>query len=184
MELLKAVNLILPALGEHPVTRIDVKHPTLAVILPVINSKLDMTLMRGWWFNEFKHTLYPDSEKGIALPDDTLAFIPDEGFEGSVRGTRLFNKRTLDFMWDHPVPGTLQLRLPFDELPESVATLVFYDALVQVYLVDIGLESVVGEWKLISTGAEYLATNEHLRNMRHTTQKSRRYARLRSAMRS
>lgn len=184
MELLTAVNLILPALGEHPVTRIEVKHPTLAVILPVIQSKLDSTLMRGWWFNEFKHTLYPDSERGLALPDETLAFIPDRGFEGSVRGKRLFNKNTLDFFWDGPVTGTLQLRLPFNELPESVATYIFYHALVQVYLVDIGLENVVGEWKLIATEAEYLATNEHLRNMRHTTQKSRRYARLRSSMRA
>jgi hypothetical protein len=184
MDLLTAVNLILPAMGEHPVTRIDVKHPTLAVILPVIDSKIDTCSMRGWWFNEFKHTLYPDSEGGIALPDDTLAFIPDEGYEGSVRGTRLFNKARLDFIWTGPVPGVIQLRLPFDELPESVATYVFYDALVQIYLVDIGLESVVGEWKTIAANAETLATNEHLRNMRHTTMKSARYARLRSAMRS
>ena len=183
MNLLTAVNLILPALGEHPVTRIDVKHPTLAVILPVVESKIDTTLMRGWWFNEYTHTLYPNSEGGIYLPDDTLAFLPDEGYEGSVRGTRLFNGSTLDFLWDKPVPGVIQLRLPFDELPESVASFVFYNALVQVYLVDIGVENVVGEWKQISKEAEYLATNEHLRNMRHTTRKSGRYARLRSAMR-
>lgn len=184
MELLKAVNLILPAMGEHPVTRVDVRHPTLAVILPVLDSKLDSTLMRGWWFNEFKTTLYPDSEGGIAMPTDTLAFLPDEGYEGAVRGSRLFNKSTLDFLWDKPVPGVIQLRLPFEELPESVATYVFYHALVQIYLVDIGLESVVGEWKLIATEAEYLATNEHLRNMRHTTRKSARYRRLRGAMRT
>lgn len=184
MELLTAVNLILPALGEHPVTRVDLKHPTLAVILPVVDSQLDRCLMRGWWFNEFPHVLYPDSEKGISLPDDTLAFIPDAGYEGSVRGTRLFNKQRLDFLWDTKVPGTLQIRLPFDELPESVATHVFYNALVQIYLVDIGLESVVGEWKQIAKESEFLATNEHLRNMRHTTRKSGRYARLRSAMRS
>jgi hypothetical protein len=184
MNLLTAVNLILPALGEHPVTRIDVKHPTLAVILPVIDSNLDMTLMRGWWFNEFPHTLYQDSEFGIVLPDDTLAFIPNQGYEGAVRNGRLFNKTTLDFVWTEAVPGTLQLRLPFEELPESVATYVFYTALVQIYLVDIGLESVVGEWKQIAKTAEFLATNEHLRNMRHTTRKSGRYARLRSAMRT
>lgn len=183
MDLLTAVNLILPALGEHPVTRIDIKHPTLAVVLPVVASKIDTTLMRGWWFNEYRHTLYPDSEGGITLPVNTLAFIPDDGYEGSVRGTRLFNGNTLNFLWDKPVPGVLQLRLEFDELPESVASFVFYNALVQIYLVDIGLENVVGEWKQIAKEAEYLATNEHLRNMRHTTRKSGRYARLRSAMR-
>lgn len=184
MDLLTAVNLILPALGEHPVTRVDVKHPTLAVILPVIDSNVDMTLMRGWWFNEFPTTLYPDSEGGIAVPTDTLAFIPHEGMPGTVRNGVLFNTSTLGYLWDKPVPGTIQLRLTFEELPESVATYVFYTALVQVYLVDIGLESVVGEWKQIAKTAEFLAANEHLRNMRHTTRKSGRYARLRSAMRS
>lgn len=184
MELLKAVNLILPAMGEHPVTRIDIKHPTLAVILPVIDSNIDKELMRGWWFNEFTHTLYPNSEREIYLPDDTLAFIPERGQEGSVRNKRLFNKATLDFMWDGPVKGSLQLRLPFEELPESFATFVFYKALVQVYLVDIGLESVVAEWKQVYKESEFLCTNEHLRNMRHSTQKSGRYARLRGAMRS
>lgn len=171
-------------MGEHPVTRIDIKHPTLAVILPVIQSNIDKELMRGWWFNEFVHTLYPNNERGIGLPDDTLAFIPEEGFEGSVRNKRLFNAATLDFLWDTPVKGVLQLRLPFEDLPESFATFVFYKALVQIYLVDIGLESVVSEWKQIYKEAEFLCTNEHLRNKRHTTQKSRRYQRLRSAMRS
>lgn len=184
MELLTAVNLILPAMGEHPVTRIDIKHPTLAVILPVIQSNIDKELMRGWWFNEYKHKLFPSSEREIGLPDDTLSFIPEEGKEGSVRNKRLFNGKTLDFKWDGPVEGILQLRLPFNELPESFATFVFYKALVQIYLVDIGLESVVSEWKQIYKESEFLATQEHLRNMRHTTQKSRRYGRLRSAMRS
>lgn len=184
MELLKAVNIILPALGEHPVTRIDVKHPTLAIIFPVIDSTLDRELMRGWWFNEYKHTLFPNSELEVGLPDDTLAFIPREGLEGSVRGRRLFNGRTLDYRWHEPVDGVLQLRLPFDELPESFATFVFYKALVQIYLTDIGLESVVGEWKQLYKEAEFLCTNEHLRNMRHTTRKSARYRRLRGAMRA
>lgn len=184
MELLTAVNLILPAMGEHPVTRIDIKHPTLAVIIPVIQSRLDTTLMRGWWFNEFRHTLYPDSEGGIAIPDGTLAFIPDDGYAGTVRQKKLFNAETMNFLWTKPVPGVLQLRLDFEDLPESVATYVFYNALVQIYLVDIGLEAVVSEWKQIAKEAEFLATGEHLRNMRHTTRKSKRYGRLRSAMRA
>ncbi|QQO90803.1 tail tubular protein A [Pseudomonas phage Bertil] len=183
MDLLKAVNLILPALGEHPVTRVDRKHPTLAVIMPVIENKVDTALMRGWWFNEFRTTLYPDSEQGIFVPTDTLAFIPDAEYRGNLRGNRLFNQETMDFMWPGPVSGVIQQRLDFEELPNSVATYVFYDALVQVYLIDIGLENVVSEWKQLAKEGEFLATNEHLRNKRHTTKKSSRYARLRGAMR-
>lgn len=183
VDLLTAVNLILPALGEHPVTRVDVKHPTLAVLLPVIQSKIDTTLMRGWWFNEFRYDLHPDIEGEIAIPVDALAYIPDQQFNGVVRRGRLFNAETLTYKWPGTVSGVIQIRMTFEELPESVANFVFYGALVQVYLVDVGLENVVGEWKQIAKEAEYLATNEHLRNMRHTTRKSGRYSRLRSAMR-
>ena len=39
MKLLDAVNLILPKLGEHPVTSLTIKHPTLAIV----HFKMTMT---------------------------------------------------------------------------------------------------------------------------------------------
>jgi len=182
MDLLTAVNRLLPALGEHPVTRVDAKHPTLAIILPVIQAKLDETLLRGWWFNEYDYTLYPSPEGGIELPDDTLSFVGHD-VRASVRGRNLFNPETMSFKWTAPVKGRLMLRLSFDELPESVASLVFYSALVQAYLTDIGLEAVLQEWDKARIQAERLASTEHLRNMKHSTRKSARYGRYRSALR-
>ena len=67
MKLLDAVNLILPKLGEHRVTSVDNKHPTLAIILPEIENELKKLLARGWWFNEFDYKAYPDSEGAGAL---------------------------------------------------------------------------------------------------------------------
>jgi hypothetical protein len=182
MELLKAVNSILPKLGEHPVTKLDIKHPTLAVILPVMESTLDAVLLRGWWFNEYDYTVHPDPQSEAWVPVDTLEFLPDE--EGPVvRGARFFN--TVDGSYKFPVAfkGRLTVRMPFEELPESVAYLVLFSALVEVYLTDIGLESIVAEWRGRSSVAEAQASSEHLRNRRYGTKKSHRYFRIRSAMR-
>lgn len=183
MELLTAVNLTLPALGEHVVTSVDVRHPTLAVILPVVELKIKECLMRGWWFNEGAITLYPDTNGLIFLPSNTLSFIPECQVEATVRNYQLYNKASRNFIWNAPVTGMLLENLEFNELPESVATYVYYDSLVQVYITDIGLESVVQKWEGYATAAEYTATQEHLRNRKYTTQKSRSYRRYRASLR-
>lgn len=182
MDLLQAVNNILPKLGEHPVTKLDINHPTLAVILPVVESNLDSTLLRGWWFNEYEYTVYPDPQQKAAVPVDTLEFLPDE-VGPVVRGREFFNTGDSSFKFAEPFKGRIKVRLEFDELPESVAYLVLYTSLVEVYLTDIGLEQVVQEWKAKALSADAQASSEHLRNKRHSTKKSHRYQRIRNAMR-
>ena len=183
MELLSAINLTLPALGEHVVTRVDARHPTLAVILPVLELKIKECLMRGWWFNEGQYTLYPDTNGEIVLPTNTLSFLPTGDVKATVRKFKLYNQAARNFVWPGPVDGTLLENLDFEELPESVATYVYYSALVQVYITDIGLEQVVQKWEGYAQTSEFTATQEHLRNMKYSTRKSSRYAHWRSALR-
>lgn len=183
MDMLKAINGILPKLGEHPVTRVDVRHPTLAIIVPAIEAALEETLLREWWFNRAHVTLYPDSEGAIAMPTNTLSFIPDEGVNASVRKGKLYNNDETSYIWTGPVKGQLRERLEFEELPESVAYYVFYYALVTAYLTDIGLEPIVQQWREMADSAEETATNEHLRNSRYSTRKSPRFGRLQRSLR-
>lgn len=183
MDLLKAVNGILPVLGEHTVTRVDAKHPTLAVIVPNIEQCLTETLMRDWWFNRGDVTLYPNSEGEISIPRNTLAFLPNAEYPGSIRGSRLYNNETMSYVWEKPVKGVIKESVEFAELPESVATYVFYYALVKTYLTDIGLEPIVAEWKEMADSAEETATREHLKNARYSTRRSGRYGRLARALR-
>ena len=182
MKLIDAVNQILPILGEHPVNNLDIKHPTLAIILPAVKLKITEVLSKGWWFNEYQYTLRPDSEGYIYMPVDTLSFIPDESGP-VVRGRRLFNTKTNNYKFDSQVPGLLQVTMEFDDLPTTVGVFVFYTTLVHVYLTDIGLENAVGEWKQMADDAEAQATSEHLRNKRYSTKRSRRYANLRRHIR-
>lgn len=183
MDLLTAVNRILPKLGEHPVTSLNTKHPTLAVLLPVIEAKIEELTMQGYWFNTFDTKLYPDSEGRIELPLDCLSFVPK--YENAVqRGKLLFNGKTINFTWTAPVEGTIVLRLAFAELPESMASHVFYSALVDVYVSDIGLEDEVKIWQVEAAGANRRVMSEHLRNKKYTTRNSPRYRRIINAMRA
>ena len=59
----------MPKLGERAVTSLSVKHPTLAVLLPIIEQTRKTTLLRGWWFNKYAYTAYPDTDGAIALGD-------------------------------------------------------------------------------------------------------------------
>ncbi len=161
MDLLVAVNGILPVLGEHPVTSLTVKHPTLAVLVPLIASRIRTVSTTGLWFNTSDTTLYPDSEGLIAMPSNTLSFLPDTA----------------------PVVGRLAVLLPFEELPESAAAYVWYTALVDMYVTDIGMESNVRHWEERAAEAALMFQREHLRAVKYTTRRSPRYQRILSAMR-
>lgn len=183
MDLLTAVNRILPKLGEHPVTSLNTKHPTLAILIPQIDSTLEELLMPGWWFNTFDTKLYPDSEQGVELPTETLSFVPNTA-NAIQRGRKLYNGETMNYLWTEPVEGVIITKMPFDELPESVASLVFYNALVSAYVTDIGLEKELQVWQTLAQAAERRMFSEHLRNRKYTTQRSPRYIRYRSALRA
>ncbi len=183
MELLTAINGILPVLGEHSVTSITARNPTLNILIPAIERERDEVCQRAFWFNTFDTTLYPDTNGGIAIATDVLAFIPDR-VQAAVRGPALFNPDTMDFVWLEPVTGRIVLRTTFDELPESVATLVFYTALITAYATDLGLEGSIRLWQSKADGAMQSVTREHLRQKKYTTRRSPRYQRYINALRA
>lgn len=183
MLLLNAINEVLPKLGEHPVTSTESKSPTLAVVIPQIEATTRNLLTAGWWFNTFNITLYPDSEKYIGVPLNTLKWIPEPGVSCIARGERFYNGDTQSFKFDGPVKGVVTQLVSFEELPESVAQAVLYTALVIIYATDIGLEEVVRIWQGLATAGMARMEAEHLENKRYSIRQSRRFRNLLSAMR-
>lgn len=184
MLLLDAVNEILPKLGEHPVTSLDSKSPTLGVILPEIDAQIDQICQNGWWFNTFEVDMFPNSEGQIDVPEDTLSFISNP--DGPVivqRGELFFRADTRSYTFTDKISGRLIQRVGFEDLPPSVARFAMYSALVIIYLTDIGLEQVVSSWSAQANIAQALMEQEHLRQRQFTIKKSRRYQKLRRAMR-
>jgi len=183
LQLLEAINLILPKLGEHRVTRVDIKHPTLAIIVPEVENTLRQLLNKGWWFNEFPYKGIPDSEGFITLGIDTLAFMPHKSSPYCVlRDGKLYDPATLDYVWAEPVSGTVKQYVPFDSCPESAQQFVWYAALVDALATDIGMANEIGLWQTHAAAAYGDLLAEHIRQRKYSTQQSKRYRRLRSAM--
>lgn len=182
MELLTLVNLVLPKLGEHAVTSLDVKHPTVAVILPILDSKITSVLLRGWWFNSYKRTLYPGEDKSIALPASVLSFVP-KCSQAAQRNGQLFNTETGLYEWDAPVEGEFIEKLLFEECPPVVQDYLWYSTLVDAYVTDLGLAEDVRVWMRLADDALASMESEHLKQKRYSLRDSRQYRRYRSALR-
>lgn len=185
MQLLRAINEILPKLGERPVTSLEAKSPTLAVILPQIEFELDLCVAPGWWFNTaYNVDIFPDSEGNLMVPEDTISFITNRDQKDVVvRGDRFYRLHDRSYKFTEKVTGTLIQRVPFEELPENAARFVMYSALVTIYATDIGLEQVVQLWSAAATSAKALMEQEHLRHRGYSVKQNPRYRKLRAAMR-
>lgn len=185
MVLLDYVNMILPTVGERPVTSINTKHPTLATLLPILNHNRRTALKKngGWWFNKFDTTLYPDADGEITVGSDCLAFVADRG-NVAVRGSRLFNGSTANYKFDGPVQGTLTQDVEFDEMPDSVKDYVFASSVVQNYVTDLGVTQELNEYKMLAASAWSTMLAEHLRQVKHNTRKSKHWQRYTAALRS
>lgn len=184
MKLLDAVNLVLPKLGERPVTSLTVKHPTLAVLLPIIEQKLRSVLTRGWWFNEYAYTAPLAVDGTITLGTDTLAFRPDYPDTAVARGLKLFNPKNFDYTFDAAVPGTVTQYVQFDELPEAAAEHILYAALVEAFTTDLGVTSELQVWQTLAGSAWSDLLTEHLQQKRYSTRRTRAWRSYKRALRS
>lgn len=182
MKLLNMVNLVMPKLGERPVTSLEQRHPTLAILLPIIDQNRISALIKGWWFNEYTYTAMPDLNGIINIGSDTLSFVPLQSDEAVQRGTRLFNPVTLDYVFTQGVKGRVTQDVPFDDLPESAAQYVFYSALIEAYTTDIGVTQELQIWTARAQSAWSDLLAEHLRQKKYSTRRSPRWQRMLSAM--
>lgn len=184
MDLLKAVNRILPKLGEHPVTSLNTRHSTVALILEELESQVDTLCQSGWWFNEYVMTYPLTSDSEIVLPGDVLSFVPvDPMLMAATRGGKVMNMSTGDFVWDAPVEARIKVRVPFEQLPESAAKYAWYSGLCAAYVTDIGVAQDLQVWTRAAADAEAAMESEHLDQKRYSTARSHRYQRIRAAMR-
>ena len=185
MDLLRAVNEILPKLGERPVTSLEAKSPTLNVILPQMECELALVVAPGWWFNTaYNVDLFPDSEGNLNVPEDTISFFANKNSRDVVvRGERFYDMLTRSYTFTEKVTGTLIQTMAFGDLPENAARYVLYSAMVTIYATDIGLEQVVSLWSQYKATALAQMEQEHLRHRQYSVKQSPRYQKLRRAMR-
>jgi hypothetical protein len=174
MELLQAVNTVLPHLGEHVTTRIEgAQHPTVDLIMAAIERQRLTVLSTGLWFNELVVTLPVNTDGQIDVPYGTIAVygidcaveIEGENFFDLLNGTAYFTA---------PIKVKLIRDIAFDKLPINVALAITYAAGAEVYLQDYGRENSVEELQRMADRSWVLVHQEDLRKRKYNTQRRAR----------
>lgn len=174
MELLKAVNTVLPHLGEHVITRIEgAKHPTVDLILAAIDRHRMTILSEGLWFNELTLTIPVNSDGRIDVPKDTIA-VYGVDCDVEIDGERFFDLNTGSRYFDRPITVRIVRDVEFHKLPINVALCVTYSAGAEVYLQDYGRENTVPELQQLADRNTILISQENLRKRKYNSQRRTR----------
>lgn len=164
---LYAVNMILPAMGEKPVTSIESRNPTVQIVLNALDTACRELQGRGWYFNRYKVKLYPNQENQFVLPDKCIGWYDESGHGSVQRGGALFNPRTLshDFPGVTSITGTVRLGMDFEEMPQAFQFYAVYKARDKAYKDDLGMDEVVQAWGMDLARAEAAMMAEEVRNL-------------------
>lgn len=173
MELLKAVNMILPYFGENTITKIDYKHPTVVLIMDVLEDMQKTLLSKGWWFNTSYVKLYPNSDGGLDAPENALSIVNMSTRDViAIRDQRIFNVTQRSYKFEEPIVVRIIDNMDFEELPENVALWIMYRTAYEAYVRDYGYEDVLQIIQLKENEAYQKVNAEHLRNKKYSTCKS------------
>lgn len=120
---LDAVNTMLGAIGETPISTLD-EQPTADVMtsLNILREVSREVQTEGWsWNTEDDYPLMPDSDGHIILPQGTVRVnVPSHSCLNVImRGTRLYNRIEHTYKFGSTLRLTITFLLPFEELPEA-----------------------------------------------------------------
>lgn len=169
MQLLDAVNTVLPYLGEHTITYIEGnKHPSVDLILDAINRHKDTLLSNGWWFNEFTITIPVNTDGMIDVPVDTISA---QGIDCYVAldGERFMNLDNGSRYFDAPITVKILRDVDFERLPRTAALLVTYRAAIEVYTGDFGADNALQILSNLVNDNRIQLHQENLRNRKYNS---------------
>ena len=132
---LSAVNSILGAIGQSPVTTINKTNPEIAFIYNLLRDANVDTQNEGWHFNTEYHVEYtPDAvTKKIAIGSDILKIDMHDNwakrtFDVVRRNGYLYDKYDHTDQWDGKIDVDVVKLFPFEELPSVFQRYIIYRA--------------------------------------------------------
>ena len=132
---LSAVNSILGAIGQSPVTTINKTNPEIAFIYNLLRDANVDTQNEGWHFNTEYHVEYtPDAvTKKIAIGSDILKIDMHDNwakrtFDIVRRNGYLYDKYDHTDQWDNKIDVDIVKLFPFEELPSVFQRYIVYRA--------------------------------------------------------
>ena len=121
---LSAVNSILGAIGQSPVTSLDYENPEVSFIYNILRDCNVDIQNEGWHFNTEHHVEYkPDSvTKKIPIPNNVLRIDVTKGWSDYTRNVVkrkgvLYNKRTHSDEWDTDLLLDVVTLYEFTDIP-------------------------------------------------------------------
>lgn len=184
MQLLDAINIGMRAIGYSAITSERTSNPKAGVIKACIESFSTALLTTGWWFNTIDQEIVPTKEFGtIKVPADALAIYSyDKSVRYGERDGVLYSLLTRSSRFEEKTLFKVVIDFPFEYLPEYAAAYISYKAAAEVYLNDLGMDDNVQKLEMTATMNFELLHREHLRNIKASTQCSKRRARIISNM--
>ena len=97
---LSAVNSILGAIGQSPITTLNFTNPEISFIYNILNEVNKDVQNEGWHFNTENHVkMSPDANKHIALPVNTLRYDINDGLISKTTDVVTRNGRLYDTVY-------------------------------------------------------------------------------------
>tara|TARA_Y100000593_G_scaffold42336_2_gene81147 strand:+ start:2773 stop:3384 length:612 start_codon:yes stop_codon:yes gene_type:complete len=122
---LEAVNILLGAIGEAPVSSLEnTQLEDVAVAQNILNETIVDVQSTGYNFNtEYNFKINPDIDGNINVPNNTVfADVSNRGttphLDVVLRGERLYDRENRTFTFTDPVDLDLILILPWPDLPQ------------------------------------------------------------------
>jgi hypothetical protein len=134
---LAAVNQILGAVGQAPVTTLDQTNPDVAIAYDTLVEVNREIQSEGWVFNtEEEYPFTQDTNGEILIPDNILlldlsSIYENMGIEVVKRNGKLYNKTEHTFTWTAPVNCDVVWLFDFSDLPVPFRDLIVARASLQ-----------------------------------------------------
>jgi hypothetical protein len=127
---LEATNLMLSAIGESPVSSLEIMHPDVLSSRLLLKHSIAEILEPGKWFNTERRLFLNINAAGeIVLPGNTLSVDPvDTRLDYIERNGRLYDMGNHTFIFSAGVHCDVSMDMPFAELPFVAQNLALYNA--------------------------------------------------------
>jgi len=134
---LSAVNSILGAIGQSPITTLNFTNPEISFIYNILNEVNKDVQNEGWHFNTENHIkISPDTNKHVTLPANTLRYDLNDGLSDRTKDVVTRNGRLYDLVnhtdeFDNDVFIDAVTLYPFTDLPNVFQRYITYRAAVR-----------------------------------------------------
>lgn len=134
---LSAVNSILGAIGQAPITKLEFENPEVSFVYQLLQECNTDVQAEGWVFNRESHyELIPDSNGYIQIPENVLSMDVSEGqiyrdTDVVKRNGRLYDKENHTDIFTVPLEFDIIWKLTFTDLPTVFKRYITYRASVR-----------------------------------------------------